>query len=472
VIALVVTAGGVVAAAALGWALDWLLALGCAGPSSAGGDPRRFARWPLRAVAALAALAAVLAHPAVLAAALLAAGAARLVRARRGARAPSPGARASFHGADAQNQPEAARAVAVGLAFALVAATALALARPGWPLYWDEFVWLAKARLAAVDGVATLRRLALTPGSEVIPPGYPITYPAAAALFSGGAAVGGAAGDPGRLLLGAAAVELVTVALLFAVVAGRFARRPRALAVGAGLIFAAPLVVVHLRATYADLPVGALATALALLLDARRVPVAVPTAVALALVGLKDEGMVHVVAVALGVALGRRRGAWLARAGVLVLAAAAPVVVWRATVAAHGVGDLHHRLALPAWASLGPLLARLAAHAVDVASFGPLVAAFVGAALAPVARRLLGRRGAVPGAARRALVVALAQLVLTVAAVGLSPGRVHEFALSGTLFGRLLVQLAPSLALAAALPLGAVLGDDADGTAALDEEAE
>lgn len=462
--ALVVTIGGVVAAAALGWALDWLLGLGCA-PTEEAGDPRRFARWPLRAVVALAALVVGLAHPALLGGAVAAAGAARLGRRLRArpidAAAPAPGAIAGN-----------SRAVAIGLAFALVAATALALARPGWPLYWDEFVWLAKARLAAVDGVAALRRLALSPGSEVIPPGYPIGYPAAAALLSGGApgAGGAGAGDPGRLLLGATAVELLTVALLFTVVAGRHARRPRALVVAAALLFATPLVVVHLRATYADLPVGALATALALLVDARRVPLTAAAAVALALVGLKDEGFVHVGAVALGVALGRRRATFALRGAVVVAAAVAPVLVWRAVVAAHGVGDLHHRLALPPLASLGPLAAQLGAHAVDLASFGPLVAAFAGAALAPMARRLVGRQGGVPAVARRAMVVALAQLALTVAAVALSPGRVHEFALSGTLFGRLLVQLAPSLALAAALALGAALGDDPDGAVAATEE--
>jgi hypothetical protein len=85
VTALVVTAGGVVAAAALGWALDWALGLGCR-PGEEAGDPRRFARWPLRATIALAALAVVLVHPALAAGFIAVAAIARVVRARDRAR--------------------------------------------------------------------------------------------------------------------------------------------------------------------------------------------------------------------------------------------------------------------------------------------------------------------------------------------------------------------------------------------------
>src|SRR5688572_674780 len=63
----------------------------------------------------------------------------------------------------------------IGIA-ALVIAVALASLRPAYPLYWDEFVWLGKARLAA-RGWSALRDLSLTPGADVIPSGYPLLYP-------------------------------------------------------------------------------------------------------------------------------------------------------------------------------------------------------------------------------------------------------------------------------------------------------
>jgi hypothetical protein len=179
---------------------------------------------------------------------------------------------------------------------------------------------------------------------------------------------------------------------------------------------------------------------------------------------------VHVVAIALGVALGRRRRASVGRSAVVTIAAAVPFALWRAEIAAHGVVEVHHQIALPSLSAVGPLAARLLAHLVDLRSFGALVAAFAGAGVAPAVRRLLGRPAGTPPVARRAFAIAAAQLVATVGAIAFSPRRVHEFALSGTLFGRLLVQLAPAFALAAGLSIGAALGDDPDGSLAAVEE--
>jgi len=62
------------------------------------------------------------------------------------------------------------------MAFALAA---VAVLRPAMPMYWDDFVWLGKARIES-GGLGHLRAAALDPDADVIPHGYPLLWPLAA----------------------------------------------------------------------------------------------------------------------------------------------------------------------------------------------------------------------------------------------------------------------------------------------------
>lgn len=322
----------------------------------------------------------------------------------------------------APEPPQAPWALLGGLAV-------LVLARPWVPTQWDEFVWLGKARLEAL-GFGAGARAALAPAEHLIPPGYPSLWPSAVGWLSlgrDGLAAHVVAGSLLVLLAGAAALEAWTPLLRARGKVGRLA--PLA-------AVAAPLVWVHLRSTYVDLPVGLLGVAL--LGQLLRGNVALATALAVALVGLKDEGVAHVVAATLAalLATGTRRPSWphLAPAGVALLAAA----TWRGLLALHQVTNVDHSLGAPYWPWL-PTFARLFwLHATDIFSWG----VFWAVALAVVLRGLSGREG-------RALRWLMAAN-LGFMAVGLlaGPERVRVFAENGTLVNRLLLQLWPGAALA------------------------
>jgi hypothetical protein len=297
--------------------------------------------------------------------------------------------------------------------------------RPELPLYWDELVWLAKARVAA-GGWDALRARALDPAGDVIPAGYPLLYPSAAAWLVA------FRGD--RVTSGAAAFELVIAWTFVAVLA---THRKRLAPLALGLLAATPLVWVHVRAVYADLPVGLLAATLALLVAARRAGAA--SLVAMVLAGLKDEGVAHVVAVvAATCAVRARRREPPGRVPALVLAAAlATFLTWRALLYFGGVSARDHAFGVPAMSAVPALAGMLAAHLGDLLSWGALWALVAGASLA------LARPGRRYGLSSMLAAVLAAQSLVLAAAIVCGPEQVRSFALSGTLVGRLLIQLAP-----------------------------
>lgn len=342
---------------------------------------------------------------------------------------------------ETERAPGFSRAVLALLTFALVAI----LARPLVPTCWDEFVWLGKARFES-EGFGGGVRMALDPGAHLMPPGYPTLWPAAAGWLALGA------DDLGALT--AAASLLVWVALAaFVERLDRIredltpAARAADVFLASALCVAAPLVLVHARTTYVDLPLGLLGTALLLELAGAGPSPVVATSLAVVLVGIKDEGAAHLLAAVLGAAfVARARGASMPRA--LAFAFAGGVVAlstWQTLVSLHGIGRDHGGLA-PAfsWAARLPLL--LAAHATELTSWGFFWPAVVVAGVHGRSRPAV-----------RTLALALAVNLACVAAMlVLGPPRVRAFADNGTLVNRVLVQLWPlGVAVLASLPRGA-----------------
>ncbi len=180
-----------------------------------------------------------------------------------------------------------------GEVLSFLALSCLVLARPWTPTQWDEFVWIAKARLESL-GFGAGVRAALDPSSGVIPAGYPPLWPSAIGWLS--LHVDDIEADvlSGSLLMLACVATLVEVwRAREAQAAGRFALV---------ILFSSPLIWVHLRSTYVDLPVGLLSASLALCLTGSARPPFLAVLLAVALAGFKDEGLLHVLA-ATGAAL-------------------------------------------------------------------------------------------------------------------------------------------------------------------------
>ena len=431
----VFTAGGAV--------LDRLLALGLGGS-----DVGKWVRWAMCGLVACFALAL---HPAVLAALVALAGIGRMARSRR-----AGPVRRSVPPNGTQRL-----GVAFGLAAAVLAL--VVVCRPGTLVYWDSFVWLAKGRIEST-GWGALRAASLDRSAGVIPSGYPLFWPLAASWLS----MGGRSMD--ALAAGAAAMTLVTLMLFLDAMASAFGGGPQAITLrgdrprwaplALGLVGLTPLVSVHLRSAYADLPVGLLAATCTLRLArclerpseaAGDLTVAAMSAVAL--VGMKDEGMAHVAALAVGVILlqlgSRRRRLPIGPPLVVMAAAAIPFNAWRMLLLSHNITDTDHRPSAPAFAAAWAVGRTVLHHLSDTRSWGALwPIAFACAAL------VLGRSKTFRPATRFAALAFVAEGLLLFAALLFGPDRVRAFAFEGTLINRLLVQLAPPAGVVLTLALG------------------
>jgi hypothetical protein len=295
------------------------------------------------------------------------------------------------------------------------------LARPWIPTEWDEFVWLGKARFESLGfgaGVAA----ALDPAQAVIPAGYPPLWPSIVGWISLG---------QDALATHVLAASLLVLLCAFTALESLTVTAPRPWV--AIVLLAAPLVWVHLRSTYVDLPVGLLGLAFFSRLRARSLfPAAV---LAVVLVGLKDEGLAQVLAATGAVLLLEGLRAWrlLLPAGVALVS----TLTWRWLVHTHGVRLFDHALGLPQWDWLPSLVKLFTLHATDVFSWGVFWAVVVALLLTPTADRSV-----------RAVKVMLVLLfAFSSAALLLGPERVRVFAENGTLLNRLLLQLWPSAAL-------------------------
>ena len=296
----------------------------------------------------------------------------------------------------------------------------LILVRPWVPLYWDEWVWLAKTRIEA-QGLYALVAETLSKGNGVVPQGYPTLWPALVAwvsLFSQELAV--------QVAASAALVALAVLSLLSGL-------KPAARALWMLAVVCAPLVLVHARSAYADLLVGLLAAALLIELISFG-PTAVAVCIAFCLVGLKDEGAIYVFAVTLGALTVDKRFRML----VPLIAGGWAFFAWRWLLDRNGIAEIDHTLIDPHWERALPLAVAWAKHATDGFSFGlfwPIA----------LARLAYGLRS---GGEARAVALATATAI-GLLSVGLIAGseRMWAFAEGGTLLGRLLVQLAPLAAL-------------------------
>jgi len=413
-------------------------------------DLPSFSRWPFRVLTGLVALHLYRMSPALLAVVTLVGW---QTRPRRSA--------ASGRSGDSPEE-EAIRpreAIDVPAVIVVVALAVVILGRLPVTLYWDELVWLAKARIESTTPGSLVPEV-LRPGSAIIPPGYPVFEPLAVSALSGWAT------STGGLVVGAELLTLLCAAVfaLLALERTRSAPRERFELGIAAVMALTPLVLVHLRSAYVDLEIGLLAGSLLLLLETGRPRMA--ALVALAMVGMKDEGAAHVLAITAAAALPRWRagGGWRSR-DVLGMAAAAAIGLsslgaWKFLLARHEVVDADHafgRLVL----SRAPLVLWTAlVQASDILAWGPLWAATAG--LAIVALFAPARVG--PDTRVRLSVLGL-QAVALLGALLVGPERVIDFLRAGTLLPRVLVQLAPTamLALAAGLapasPVSATASD-------------
>lgn len=331
-----------------------------------------------------------------------------------------------------QHEPPAALS---GRTLAVVAVVAVVvLARPWVPTQWDELVWLGKARLVSL-GFGEVVRASLDPGQHLVPAGYPTLFPSAVGWLTLGS------DSLSAYTLAASLLVLLSAAAAIDAWAPLLCARPPVGLVALGAALAAPLAWVHLRSAYVDLPVGLLGLALL-----GRLLKGVDTealALAVALAGLKDEGLVHVLAATAAALLTTPRRA---RAPVVVpaLAAVAVTVTWRTLCSLHGVAGSDHALAAPYWPWLPTLGSLLWLHATDVFSWG----LFWAVALAVLLQRVASREEQALKGLVLANVVAIALILLC------GTERVRAFAENGTLVNRLLVQAWPGAALLVALALG------------------
>lgn len=299
---------------------------------------------------------------------------------------------------------------------------ALVLARPLVPTQWDEFVWLGKARFESLGfGAGVIA--ALDPAQHVIPAGYPPLWPAAVGWISLGHDA------LSTHVLAASLLVLLCAATALEIFAPE---KPRLLALA--VLASTPLVWVHLRSTYVDLPVGLLGLAvLGLLMRSPERPPLLASLLALVLAGFKDEGLAQVLA-ATGAALLVHRHWRLALPALVALAAAA---TWRGLIASHGVPLFDHALGVPQWGWVPRFLQLFALHATDLFSWGVFWAVVLAVLLMP----------ARDSAARASRAMLLLLFVFTAAALLSGPERVRVFAENGTLLNRLLLQLWPCAAL-------------------------
>ena len=375
------------------------------------------AAWPVRAFATVAAVLLFSIHPALL---LLAAGA--LVVARR-----VPSARA--HRAPLNVEPFDLAAVAI--------VTLVAMLRPHAPIYWDEFVWLWKSRIAQTHWNA-LRDAALTPDAIVIPRGYVLLWSQLPAWLAAPFAIAPLTFTASIASCGAAAIWLSFVGIV--------AREIDARARGAVLIAAlalvtTPFLLVHLRSAYADLTIGFLVAAIALALASRTIPIAVTCVLAIVATGAKDEGLAHIVAVVFvagAIALRDRQREGALRAAVPLAAAAVPFVAWRVLLRAHHMGPTQHRFDACAFREAPPLVTALAEHAFDLTTWGMLWPLAIGVSIALGSRRDTRR-----SPESTLALTAAAQLGILFAGLTCGNASDREFAFDGSLLNRAFVQIAP-----------------------------
>jgi hypothetical protein len=315
--------------------------------------------------------------------------------------------------------------------------------RAATPYFWDAFVWLAKARYAAGGLEGLIAGGLQTTLPPFIPSGYPLLEPLMVALL------GGLSSRPEFVVAGAIGLELLITVLYLSAVADdeRLTPRDRAtrLATVTVVLLASPLVLVHLRSSYVDLPLGLLVGAFAVLLGRPGAGVA-SAVVAVAAVALKDEGMVHVAAITLvGVAdgLARQRDAALVRRAIASgLCAATVMAAWHLRLDLSGIANADHALSLPDWHRLRMLAGCALAHLLEFQSWGALAVLGVGGIMAVAIK---------PRSAPRAALwygsLLLADAIVLFVALLATPERVMEFVTGGTLLNRLAMQLAPLTAL-------------------------
>jgi hypothetical protein len=318
---------------------------------------------------------------------------------------------------------------------ALLVATAAAALRPAVPIFWDESVWLAKARVACEGGQALMAQ-ALDPQSALVPRGYPIVAAVLEACF--------ARGDDSLASLVAGGTTLVLAALaLYVLLLGRAAATPFEERATLAVLALTPLAWVHLRSVQLDLPVGLLVGALVLAIeraaadDRLGLPAAITTAL---LLGIKDEGLAGVLAVA--AALGgrtatpaARRAAWGAL-GALALS----VIVYRFRLHVAGSANDDHSFGGIAPGIVIDALRDGARDASDIETWGLVPAVALAACIVSM------RRAGSPRARSIALVLAFHALLLLVA-LAVGPEQVRDFVREGTLLDRLGLELLPTAAL-------------------------
>jgi hypothetical protein len=329
---------------------------------------------------------------------------------------------------------------------------AMLVNRESTPCFWDAFVWLAKARYAA-GGLGRLVGEGLrTTRPPFIPAGYPLFEPLSVAVLAGFSS------RPASVVAGAIGLETVALVLFLCAIADdpqtSVPMRSRKLATVTLVLLTSPLVLVHLRSAYVDLPLGLLVGALATLLP-RPGTGAACAIVGVAAAALKDEGMVHVAAISLTGALfgltNRRDDALVRRSLACGIAAATVTAAWHLRLHTSGITNADHALSLPDWRRILPLGGAGLAHMLDFRSWGALWVLGAGAVAAASIKP-----SAVPRQATWLAMLLSLDVAALFCALLTTPGRVMEFTTGGTLLNRLGMQLAPCAALLVAAWIGAL----------------
>lgn len=333
-----------------------------------------------------------------------------------------------------ETEDRAPTATFTGVA-AILVASAVAILRPPAPIFWDESVWLAKARVACEGGAVLIER-ALDPHSELAPRGYPIIGAVLEACFA-------LRDDSLASLVGGGTALVLSVLALHALLLGRAAASVFEERATWLVLACTPLVWVHLRSVQLDLPLGLLVAALVLAIERADAGdrVGVPAAVTIALLlGIKDEGIVGALAVALalgtrGASVRARQAAWIAFACL-----AASVAVFRLRLHLVGSANDDHSPGAVAFGAVLPLLGDALRDASDLQTWGLVPSVALAACLVTLRSATSDRARSV---ARVLVLFALGLL----AALVIGPPQVRDFAFEGTLLDRMGLELLPTAAL-------------------------
>lgn len=319
--------------------------------------------------------------------------------------------------------------------FALVRMT-----RPAALLYWDESGRLGMARLG-VNELSGIRAAVLDPLFSMFPVANPVFLPVGAALFSGSESIA-------ALLVSFAVIQFTILAVFICLSWGHFKNWGIIPALG---LFLIPFSFLHLHTAYADLSLGLVVAALALLLARNRFLLnPVSLVFAMCAVSIKNDGIAPILALIFTTALlliRDRRGFDFYKMLPLWILSFLPLAIWRFQLFQNGIQNSERRFALD---NLGKMISifwdGFLRHAVDLQTWGIFWGLVAGAffSLPMVWIRLREDT-------RFLATFSVSYLIALFCSVLFAPAAVYEHVTNyGTITNRLLLQTVPAVLVFAA----------------------